>query len=371
MIDPTKLGLTMQETQALLKEIQEETKVDFANPQNKRDLFILTGSFQQIQKSHRLLFHNCLSKVADSKRGETSIFKSQPKGMMNGKECYVHMNGAEELPSVKDEAKSASKKVNGRAKTTSNHFSKSSGETQGLFKISTPNEKANGPKGGNGLSSGEKDKSENRKESSIRSKEKTDCTQKVEISSKSWYVFVKIYEKELQSVMTNFSVQIEPEDNHSVAIIKPSGEYNKEKLKMAGEELKRLYEEASSKMTLVRFVLADPDNKEQDRMLRKTVLQVKKDSSVFLERADDRQSWEIFGEIDQVEKGMKLLEENVKLERKERNVDVETIDEADSEEESDDADKQNSDTGTDDSSDDVDEDDDDLWNEKLEQQLGK
>lgn len=368
MIDPTKLGLTMQETQSLLKEIREEIEVDIAKPQNKRDVFILTGSFQQIQKSHRLLFHNCLSKVADidSKREETSILKGQPKGMMNGKECHVHMNGSEEL-----KAKSASKKVNGRAKTTSNHFSKSSGETQGLFKISTPNEKANGPKGGNGLSSGEKDKSENRMESSISSKEETDCTQKVEISSKAWYVFVKIYEKELQSVMTNFSVQIEPEDNHSVAIIKPSGEYNKEKLKMAGEELKRLYEEASSKMTLVRFVLADPENREHDSTLRKTVLQVKKDSPVFLERADDRQSWEIFGEIDQVEKGMKLLEENVKLERKEQNIGFETIDEADSEEESDDADKQNSDTATDVSSDDVDEDDDDFWNEKLEQQLGK
>jgi hypothetical protein len=403
MIDSKRFNLTLKEMIALLDFAKEEAKVEFTKPRGT-DVFILSGSFQQIEKSRNLL-QTLLSKTMvcnendKIKSGKTSPLENKSKVRQDGNEG--HLNVASKLSELKNEGGDARRKFLDKGKKGSSSQSQESckeikfdqellEENRTLIKTRgfSQNSSRNGTvkKDAEPLSikdsrrcsqdkRGKPDnapKSKEKHDGSIPVEKTSGCTNKIEISSKVWYVFVKIYEKELQGVMKKFSVTIEPEDNNSTALIKPLKECNEEKLKMAVKKLTGMYEEANSKMNCVWFALADPDNQEDNQKLRQTVIEVKKILPVVLERAADRQSWEIFGESDTVEKGMKLLEKNVKLQRKELNADDET--EADSGDENGDKDKESSESPCDDDDDDDDDDvndgsDDDL-NGKLEHSLG-
>ncbi|KAK3747030.1 hypothetical protein QZH41_006104 [Actinostola sp. cb2023] len=122
-------------------------------------------------------------------------------------------------------------------------------------------------------------------------------------------------------------------------------------------------------MTCMKFALVD---EQQMKELRKAVLEINKMFPVTLERAPDRQSWQILGELTTIEEILQILEGKIKIKRLDPRSDDQTDDDdVDVDDDTNDNGKDNLDDGnseTDDHSE-YDDDDDDS-SQKLEHDLG-
>lgn len=134
------------------------------------------------------------------------------------------------------------------------------------------------------------------------------------IKAKEWDVFSKSNQNELQQLINNYGVLFQVMSTTCQVTRNPSEECNEENLKAVSGHLAKLYNKAVEYMKCERFALAG-DKGEQQSKLRQLVIEFNKKEPVVLERAPDRQSWEIFGVSRKVDDILSFLETEVGIRR--------------------------------------------------------